>query len=234
MTERLILLDIDGTLLLPDGSGRAGLKAALQRVYGIAGAIESYHFGGYTDRRTVYRLLSEAGVDDTTIWRHFDEIEAVMVEEMTPLLERGDHDIRPLAGGPELVAALAARDDVLLGLVTGNFRETAMLKLRFAGYDSTAFELGAFGGESEHRHDLPPLAVNRAQALTGKDYHGHRVVIVGDTPLDIACGRPIAARSVAVATGWTDYDDLLAHHPDALLHDISDLARTLAAIFNEG
>jgi phosphoglycolate phosphatase len=228
--RRLALLDIDGTLLWADGWGRASIEATLMRVYGTAGSIASYYLPGRTDKEIVYDVLKAHGLGVEQIETHFDRIGEVMVEEMRT--RRAEHTVRPCPGGHALVTALAARDDVLLGLLTGNSEQTAILKLQAAGYDPGIFRIGAFGEESVRRADLPPLAVQRAYALTGHRFEGNSVVIIGDAPADITCGRGIGARSIVVLTGQIPCETLAAENPDYIFEDLTDLDAVLAAILD--
>ncbi len=228
--SHLVLFDIDGTLLMPDGAGRAALKAALERIYGTAGNLETFNLGGSLDRLTVRILMAEAGVSPEVIWARFGELGRVMEADLRGRLAARLHNLQPCCGGHELVAALAARDDVLLGLVTGNFHATALIKLEAAGYDTSVFQVGAYGDEAEDRSLLPPLAVERASRLAGVSFSGTKVVIIGDTEWDIRCGAGIGARSIAVASGWTVREELAKHQPDYLFDDLTDTQAVLAAI----
>lgn len=226
--RRLILFDIDGTLLMPNGLGRSSLVAALMRVYGTAGIIESFSFAGRTDREIVSGVLMPAGIDEATIWTRFDDLCASLVEECTRRVP--DHNIHPIPGAHDLVKALAAREDILLGLLTGNVRGTSFIKLAAAGFDRADFRVGAYGDEAMTRDGLPPLAVERAEALSGYRFVGKEVVIVGDTVADIACGRGVGARSIAVCTGWVGCEVLAPANPDFLFDDLRDTEAVLAAI----
>ncbi len=228
--EHLVLFDIDGTLLWPNGAGRAAMRAALQHVYGVTGPIDTYYFAGRTDREIVRDLLAAAGLDEATIWLHFERLMDEMARELQQRIAEGLHHIRPCPGGPELVKALAACDDILLGLLTGNLRPAARIKLEAAGYDPALFRLGAYGDEATRRADLPPLAIERAARLTGVRFHGQQVVIIGDTPADITCGREVGARSIAVLTGEHPRAELEALGPHFLFDDLTDTAALLAAI----
>lgn len=229
--SRLVLFDIDGTLLWPDGAGRAALRVALEHVYGTAGPIDSYQFGGCTDRQIVSDLMGAAGIAQEVIWRHFEELGEVMAHELRRRVEQQLHNIRPCPGGPELVAALAGRPDALVGLLTGNLPLSAHIKLEAAGYAPSLFRVAAYGSESVRRADLPPLAVARAAILTGVEFRGQQVVIIGDTPADVACGRSIGARTIVVLTGWCPRAELEAASPDSVFDDLTDSAAVLAAIF---
>jgi phosphoglycolate phosphatase-like HAD superfamily hydrolase len=131
-------------------------------------------------------------------------------------------------GVREVVAAVAASEDMVLGLLTGNCEAAARIKLHTAGLDG--FALGVFGEGHERREALPPLALEEARRRYGEPFAGSALVIVGDTPNDIACGRPLQARSIAVATGRFDTGALAAHDPDFLFPDLSDATRVLGAI----
>jgi phosphoglycolate phosphatase-like HAD superfamily hydrolase len=231
--SRLVLFDVDGTLLWPDGAGRASMKAALESVYGTAGPIESHAFGGRTDRDTVYTLLHGAGLPDTLIWERFDQFAVSMEAELKRRLALKLHDIRPCPGAQHLVSVLADRKDVLVGLVTGNLEPIAFLKLRAAGFDTSLFQVGAYGTESFDRAGLPPLAVERAARITGVTFRGKQIVIVGDTPADVTCGLSLGARSIAVGTGWCERAELEAVSPDFYFQDLSDVEAVLEAIFSE-
>ncbi len=230
LPRHLVLFDIDGTLLLPDGAGRAALKAALLQVYGTAGAADTFALGGSLDRRTVRTLMTEAGVADAVIWARFAELERVMAADLRKRIAAGMHQVRPCPGAQALLDELSRRQDVLLGLITGNFRSTAEVKLEAAGFDPARFRVGAFGDEAEERSDLPPLAVARAYAATGVAFTGQQVTIIGDTVSDILCGRTVGARSIAVMTGWARPEELVAAQPDYLFADLTDLQGVLEAI----
>lgn len=228
--KHLVLFDIDGTLLMPDGAGRASLKLALEQVYGTAGEIATFSLAGSLDRLTVRLLMTEAGIAPDVIWAGFPALSTIMEAELRRRITAGMHHVTPCPGGLELVAALAARDDVLLGLLTGNFHVTAAVKLEAAGYDPTVFRVGAFGDEAEDRAELPPLAIERGSALAGVRFEGRQVVIIGDTPSDIGCGRGVGARSIGVASGWTPRAELEAHHPHYLFDNLADTQAVLKAI----
>ena len=229
--SRLVLFDIDGTLLWPDGAGRASLKIALIELFGTAGAIDSYQFVGHTDRETVFTLMQREGFATEEIEHRFADLAPAMERALARLIEAGRHNIRPCPGALELVAILHQRDDVLLGLITGNLRPTAALKLRAAGFDPDLFKVGAFGHISPLRADLPPHAVEQARQITRTTFRNRQIVIIGDTPADITCGESVGARSIGVLTGWIKRPDMEAAGPEYLFEDLSDTPAALAAIF---
>jgi phosphoglycolate phosphatase-like HAD superfamily hydrolase len=151
------------------------------------------------------------------------------VELLPEELAAGKIDVLP--GVRELLEALAADERVLTGLLTGNIEPGARLKLGAVGL-WPYFAVGAFGSDSAHRADLPSIAVARAEALDGRRYAGKQVVVVGDTPADIACGVGMGVRSVAVATGRYSRDELAAHGPDAVLDDFADWRTAFRVIVN--
>src|SRR5450759_4382660 len=136
------------------------------------------------------------------------------------------------AGIHALLDALEARADVLLGLLTGNIAGGAALKLGAASIAPHRFRVGAYGSDHEHRSELPAIALARASELLGYGVAGRSVIIVGDTPADVQCGRGIGARAVAVATGHFTVADLAAHDPYAVFEDLSDIDAVLGAICN--
>src|SRR5262245_27908145 len=129
----------------------------------------------------------------------------------------------------DLVEALAARDDVVVGLLTGNIEAGARIKLRPTGL-WPRFRLGAYGSDDADRTRLPGVAASRAERLVGRVFRGADTVIVGDTPRDIGCARAFGARAIAVATGWHTLEDLGAHSPDYAFADFSAPGPALAAM----
>ena len=228
--KRLVLFDIDGTLLWPDGAGRASMKAALEHVYGTAGPIETYRFGGRTDRQTVRTLLQEAGLSPEQIWDRFEQVGPAMEIALRKALQENRHNIRPCPGAIDLIEVLSAHEDVLLGLVTGNFCQTAPIKLSAAGFDPAVFRVGAYGDEAEARTELPPRAIKRAMQLTGASFRGTQIFVVGDTPDDVLCGHAVGAQSIAVMTGWVERSVLEVHRPDYIFDDLCDAQKVLDTI----
>jgi phosphoglycolate phosphatase-like HAD superfamily hydrolase len=231
---KLVLFDIDGTLLWTDGAGRRAIQRALVDEAGTAGPIETYRFDGKTDPQIVRDLLSLAGhpgAEDANV------IQAVCrryVDHLRFELERPTQVTRQMAGVSELLAALdphEARGRAIVGLLTGNVVPGAALKLHSAGLDPARFRVGAYGSDSARRADLPAIAAARAAAITGAIFTGPDVIIVGDTPDDVACGRPIGARSVAVATGSYDVAALRASGAAHVFESLADTAALLDAIF---
>jgi phosphoglycolate phosphatase-like HAD superfamily hydrolase len=127
------------------------------------------------------------------------------------------------------VEALAARDDVVVGLLTGNIEAGARIKLRPTGL-WPHFRVGAYGSDDADRTRLPGVAAGRAEQLVGRVFRGPDTVIIGDTPRDIGCARAFGAKAIAVATGWHTVEDLVAHGPDHVFVDLSDRELALAAM----
>lgn len=221
MPNCLVLLDIDGTLLSTDGEARQAFRQALQATYGTAGPIGEHPFAGKTDPQIARELLAAAGVEDRVIGAGLDELWRRYLEALAPRLQS-----RP----PRLcrgVTALLDRIDrsspaMIAGLLTGNIRGGARVKLQAAGLEFERFSVGAFGCDSADRRRLPEVAMQRASRLLGRVVEPDSVVVVGDTPADIDCARHCGARAVAVATGVYGAAELAAHEPDALLESLAD------------
>ena len=218
---RLVLFDIDGTLVIAKGAGRRALGRALDRVYGTTGPIEGYDFRGKTDPRIVRDLMEAAGLAPDVIGGGlgacFELYARGLVEEI------GDGQcVNVLPGVIELVRRLDATEGVLLGLLTGNIEEGARIKLAPTGL-WPYFRTGAFGSDDGDRRRLPSLAARRAQALTGHGFRPEDVLVIGDTPLDVECARAFGAVAVAVATGFHPYAELEALRPDLLFESFADV-----------
>jgi phosphoglycolate phosphatase-like HAD superfamily hydrolase len=135
-------------------------------------------------------------------------------------------------GVPELLDALEARNDIVLGLLTGNIERGARAKLSAAGIDPTRFRVNAFGSDHEHRPHLPAVAQRRARELLGTEVAGDRLIVIGDTPADIQCGESIGAKAIAVATGRFSTDELRAYDPYAVFESLRDTNEVMTAILD--
>jgi phosphoglycolate phosphatase-like HAD superfamily hydrolase len=229
MTSRLVLFDIDGTILLTAGAGRRAITAALAELLGDSSAFERIRFDGKTDPQIVSELLAAAGAPGP----HDDAQVQAVCERYVMLLERelvGTTGIRLMPGFPDILDRLEAEGEVVLGLLTGNLQRGAALKLRAGGIDPARFKVGAYGSDAAHRPELPPIAARRAEPFFGRAPRGAEVVIIGDTPADVACGAGIGARAVAVATGAYSVAELSACGAHAVFADLGDTERALEAI----
>lgn len=227
---RLLLFDVDGTLLSARGAGRRALKAALHGVYGTAGSIDQYDLRGRTDRRIVFDVLEAAGWSRARVKERLGDFFEVYARGLVEAIDDGGSVIT-LPGVAELVRRLDRAHDVLLGLVTGNIEEGARIKLESTGLWSY-FPVGAFGSDDEDRRRLPSLAARRAHALVGHPFHPEEVVVIGDTPLDIECARAFGAVAVAVATGQHTREELSGEAPDLLFDNFADVDRVTAALIS--
>ena len=228
----LVLFDIDGTILWTDGVGRRAIHRALTEVFGGTGP-ESYWFDGKTDRQIVRDLMRLEGHADA----HIDERMDDLLERYLRYLERelsiAEQRPRLYDGVVPLLDALEARDDVVFGLLTGNFEGGARVKLRAVGLDPDRFTVNAFGSDAEHRPALPAIARKRANERLGLELPGEAVVVIGDTPADVECGRGIGARAIAVATGRYSVEELASHAPAAVFADLTDTEAVVRAIMGK-
>src|SRR5437660_5856842 len=195
---KLVLFDIDGTLLWTDGAGRRAIHRALLEETGTAGPIDTYRFDGKTDPQIVRELLALAGHPEATNEQRIQAVCRRYVGLLSAELEKPAQATRLMVGIVELLRALEPHEragHAVVGLLTGNLERGAALKLRSAGLDPTRFRVGAYGSDSRQRPDLPAVAARRAAALAGRTFAGEDIVIVGDTPDDVACGRPVGARA---------------------------------------
>ncbi len=228
---KLILFDIDGTLLSSDGAGRQSLERVLTDVFGSTGDPD-YRYDGKTDRQIIREQMRFAGFDDAAIDARLDDILATYLTHLGDLLERDRSMARLYDGVLPLLDAVESSDNVIMGLLTGNVRDGAAHKLRAVGIDFERFRVNAFGSDHEHRHELPRIAQQRAQQTLGFDLPGDRVIIIGDTPADMQCGRAIGARAIGVATGRYSVDELSIHSPHAVFADLTDTERVLEVLLS--
>ena len=224
---RLVLFDIDGTILRSNGAGRRAMITALREIFGGTGP-EDHSYDGKTDPQIVREVMRIEGHRDTHIDERMDALMTLYLIHLERELVAAKTIVYP--GIRELLDALEARDDTVLGLLTGNLREGAHAKLRAAGIDPGRFRIGAFGSDHEHRPELPAVARQRAQAELGIDLDGEHLVIIGDTPADIECGRALGVRAIGVATGSYSVEELRRHAPHAVFETLADTARVVSAI----
>jgi phosphoglycolate phosphatase-like HAD superfamily hydrolase len=216
------LFDIDGTLITSGGAGKAALEAGLREEFGIERPIEKLSLSGRTDVAILADLLRMYQLAETA--QNRVRLIGAYLRHLPRCLAAGCGRVLP--GIAELLARLRGRDDVAVGLLTGNVRAGARLKLGHFGLDEH-FAFGGFGDLHPDRDDVAREALAEAHRHLNGRVVSQRVWVIGDTPLDVRCARAIGARAVAVLTGWHTREELAEARPDLLLDDLSDPAPLL-------
>jgi len=224
---RLVLFDIDGTLIRTGGAGVQAFARTFATVFGVHDGTERIRFAGRTDVSLVREMFALSGIhaSEGNFRRFFD----TYVDCLGELMRGCDGEVCP--GVAEFIRDLEtlARPP-LIGLLTGNIRTGAEIKLRhFKLWD--IFKTGAFADDHEDRNQIAVVAHERGRRALNEHFHGDQVLVVGDTPHDIRCARAIGAKALAVATGGSKWDELRAHEPDWL---VKDLTRITAEEIQQG
>lgn len=211
------LFDIDGTLLSSGGAGKAALEEGLADEFGIRGTIEHLTLSGRTDRAIVRDLLRMSGLEETEETR--GRLFTAYLRHLPGCLHRSHGQVLP--GVLELLELLQEREHTAVGLLTGNIRAGAKIKLgHFGLVDHFAF--GGYGDEHHERDEVAREALRVIQREVSEAIDPRRIWVIGDTPYDVRCARAIGAKAVAVTTGWHDRVELAACGPDVLLEDLRD------------
>lgn len=216
---RTLLFDIDGTLLLTNGGGSGALQLAMEREFDLESARTDIQFSGRTDRAILVELLQRNNLPADE--DHVARLRECYTRMLPEVLERRGGRVLP--GAVDLLEKLTAHPKSRCHVMTGNLQETAHRKLDHFGL--LHFFERIFGGDHDHeRTRLAERTVESLRQLDGE--HATRdVVVIGDTPEDIRCGRAIGAEVVAVCTGNYDREQLEAEQPDSLHDDLSDVAK---------
>lgn len=219
-SQKILLFDIDGTLLEPAGIGRLCYRRALEDVLGHSISTDHVEMAGRTDWQILNDLLTYAGLDETQIENHRAAVFDALARHIATAAPTSK--IHSLPGVLTLMDRLTLDRRFLLGLVTGNSRGVVAHKLQAVGIDPGLFIAGAFGDEHLDRNALPALALYRLSQMLGVQILPEWVLVIGDTPHDIACARHSSLKVLCVATGLFDSDELAKFEPDYLLEDFSD------------
>lgn len=222
MEKKLVLFDIDGTLLTSGGAGERALRRGFKQRFGIDDDLMRIEIAGRTDSGIARRMLSLHGLEDSpeNLTAFFDGYLHFLAEEL-PASPGG-----LLPGILALLEALHPQPGVVLGLLTGNLERGAKLKLTHYGVWHF-FEFGAYADDHHDRDQLGHFARSRAEEKHGIEFPPERIFILGDTPHDITCARAIGAKAVAIATGKFARAELGVHAPDFLFDNLSDLPSVL-------
>lgn len=218
--SHLILFDIDGTLVLTGGAGLRAMNRACEDLVGHARALDGVPVAGRTDWSILHDVTQRHGMRFDE--RLFEELRARYITHLRQEIEHAGTGTKAVMPGiRRLLDVLQARSDVALGLLTGNFFEGARIKLEH--FDLWRyFPCGAFGDDSSDRNALVPVALGRARECGIAGLTAEQVIVVGDTPHDIACARAVGARPVGVATGNYSMDQLRASGGEIVFADLSD------------
>jgi phosphoglycolate phosphatase-like HAD superfamily hydrolase len=217
------LFDIDGTLIHTRGAGMAALREGLRAAFGVADPTDQVAVHGRTDRGITRDLFRHHGIEDLP--EHWERFREAYLHVLPFTLAARPGEILP--GIVSLMEMLAARDDIAVGLLTGNTRAGARIKLAHYGLDRY-FDFGGFGDDHLERDDVAREALEAARGRSNGSVDLERVWVIGDTPTDVSCGRTIGARVIAVATGNHSRNELAAARPDHLFDNFADAAPLLA------
>ncbi len=225
MTKRLLLFDIDGTLIDSGGAGLQALKGVLKEQFGISDDLRGIEVAGKTDAAIVHQILrkQEIALSDENVAAFLDLYAEFLGRELP--LRKG----ALLPGVQQLLPRLQVRSQNVLALLTGNIERGAKLKLEYYGIWDF-FEFGAFADDHHDRNELGPFAQRRAREKHAINFPAEAIDVIGDTPHDIACGKAIGARTIAVATGSFSRAQLAEHQPDELVDDFSEVEARIAEL----
>lgn len=216
MISKFVLFDIDGTLIDPGGAGRRSLSKAFCQMFSIRDAFAGIAMAGKTDIQiireglSVHRLSSCDGVLASIVSQY--------ITNLRILIHNKRNHIKP--GVVELLSALKTTDSYCLGLLTGNIKQGAQIKLG-AFHLNKYFPIGAFGDDSEDRNGLLPIAVEKLREMKNIDFPYSDCIVIGDTPMDVQCSKPFGAISIVVSTGPFSYESLLETDADYVLRDLT-------------
>lgn len=213
----VVLFDIDGTLIVTGGAGKVALESALASEWGITPSSDGLSLSGRTDRAIVRDLFLMHGIEPSDA--NWKRLAAAYLAILPACLAR--HQGKVLPGIAALLESFAVREDVAVGLLTGNVRAGAMAKLGHYGLWHH-FAFGGFGDAHSERDDVAREALAATTLHLRGPVVGECIWVIGDTPFDVRCARSIGARALAVGTGWHSLDELAASQPDLLLPDLSD------------
>jgi len=224
---KVLLFDIDGTLVLSGGAGMRAMNQAFEELYGVPSVLDGISLSGRTDSLIIQDAFDKAEIDmrDADLEhykkRYFELIPAEMQMDGTSK--------RMMPGIEQIIPELAAREHITLGLLTGNWETSGRVKIDYFGLDQY-FAFGAFADDSSHRPDLVPIAMQRYTAHTGRSVEPKDVYVIGDTPHDVTCAKPSGAVSVAVAAASHSMETLKTYEPDFLFADLSDIEKVLEVL----
>ncbi len=220
---KVLLFDIDGTLIRAGGSGRKALNRAAEVLYGVKNASSELSLAGRTDLYNfgaAYRFATGKRPTRAAVERLHREYLKHLPYYVRASLRHGTYHVPP--GLRTLLKRLSRDERVLLGLGTGNMEKGARIKLEPSGFNAY-FLFGGYGSDSFHRHSLLRKAVQRAEAFARAPFDESDVFVIGDTPLDVAAGKKAGFKTVAVGTGFSSWEELKASRPDHLARDYRDL-----------
>jgi phosphoglycolate phosphatase-like HAD superfamily hydrolase len=221
---KLVLFDIDGTLLRCGPQVRPIFAAALEEVFGTAGEIDAFEFTGRTDPGIVIDLITGAGLPETVVRERLPRMRSLYTGRLDSELDRQGMELLP--GVVEILERLAGREDVVVALLTGNWEPGAKAKL--SRFDlNRYFPFGAFGCDGVDRSELPPVALDRAERATGRRFRPEDVLIVGDSVHDVSCARAHGIPCLAVGTGRTPEAVLQSAGADWVIGDLRQSARAV-------
>jgi len=214
------------------GAGRLGLVASFRSVFGVdqvEAAAARVRFDGKTDPTIIAEIAREAGIPAGDVETHYAELQEGYLRALREELAVPNPRRRVLPGVLPLLDLLAARPDVFLGLITGNVEAGARAKLDAFGLNRY-FVDGGFSSDHPERSEIARIAHQRLSRRAGFHFPSDRVMVIGDTELDVACARANGFRAIAVDSGWAPRERLEASGPDALLSDLTDAPAVLAAM----
>ncbi|HUC42844.1 MAG TPA: HAD family hydrolase [Candidatus Sulfotelmatobacter sp.] len=232
MSPTLVLFDVDGTLVNTAGAGRRALERSFREVFGLSDIAEPasrVRFNGKSDPTIIADIAREAGIPGASIERRYPELQRAYLDALRAELRSPDPRRAVLPGVVPLLEILSRRDDVTLGLITGNIEEGARAKLSVFDLNRF-FPDGGFASDHPERAEIARIAHERLSRRVGLRFPPERVVVVGDTELDVACARANGFVAIAVESPWMSRDELEASAPDGLFRDLTDADAVLRAM----
>ena len=221
---KLLLFDIDGTLMLSGGAGLRAMNKAFAQLYGINNVLDGLSLSGRTDNKIIMDAYKRADMDFS--YEELRRFKSVYFDAIKEEIQLDGPAKRLMPGIETLMPALSERKDVHMGLLTGNWEQSGRTKIDFFGLNDY-FPFGAFSDDSSERNELVPVALQRFRERIHVDIDPRDVYVIGDTPADIQCAKPHGVVSVAVAAASHSIDVLQPFEPDVLLNDLSDTEAVL-------